>query len=198
MRRKILNLIPVLLLLALSAFPQGRGGSRGGSQGGSQSGQQGQGQGQHQGSVQAGAGQMERKQIHMTSQQRDQVQNCDRLADGIRKQARTMGKSAGGNSPAGQLSEQRNQIRNKVREMEQEHERLMNGIDPTQQQDWQEQIRNMNQLRQQLHTQLQQLDADVDGANPDSKRVNERSREIERTMSQWRKQYSGMYSESGL
>lgn len=141
---------------------------------------------------------MERKQIRMTTQQRDQVQNCDRLADGIRKQARTMGKSAGNNSSSDQLPGQRDQIRNKVREMEQEHERLMNGIDATQQQGWQEQIRDMNQLRQQLHTQLQQLDADIGSGNPDPKRINERSREIEQTMTQWRKQYSALSSESGI
>jgi hypothetical protein len=188
MVRKIFILISFLLLLMLPAFGQGRGGSQGRQQG----------RGQSQGNAQAGVGQRDRNQVHLTTQQRDQLRTCDRLADGIRKQARTMGKSAGSNSSVGHLSGQRDQIREKVRAMAQEHDRLMSGIDTTQQQRWQEQMRNMTQLRQQLQNHLQQLDTEVDSAQPDPKRITNRTREIERTMSQWQKQYGILSSESGI
>jgi hypothetical protein len=183
MAKKVLCLISALLL-SLPAFAQGRGGSQGRQQG----------RRQNQETVQAGAGQRDRDQTRLTTQQRDQLRTCDRLADGIRKQARTMGKSAGSNAPAGQLSGQRDQIRNKIREMEQEHNRLINGIDPTQQQRWQERIRNMTQLQQQLQAGLKQLDEDVDSGTPDPKRINERTREIEQTMKQWQKHYGALSS----
>jgi peptidoglycan hydrolase CwlO-like protein len=82
--------------------------------------------------------------------------------------------------------------------MEQEHDRLMGGIDPTQQQRGQEQIRNMTQLRQQLNAQLQQLDPDVDSAQPNPKRITDRTREIERRMSQWQQQHRILSSNSGV
>jgi hypothetical protein len=188
MVRKAWNLISFLLLLTLPVFAQGRGGSQGRQQS----------HGQNQGSVQAGVGQRDRNQVHLSTQQQDQLRTCDRLADGIRKQARAMSKAAGGNSSVGPLSGQRDQIRNKVREMDQEHNRLMSGIEPDQQRRWQAQIKNMTQLRQQLQTQLQRLDDDVDSAPPDPKRITARTREIERTMSQWQKQYSILSSGSGI
>lgn len=79
--------------------------------------------------------------------------------------------------------------------MEQEHEQLMNGLDANQQQAWQEQIRNMNQLRQQLNLHQQQMDDELKG-NPDAKRVAERAREMERTMNEWRKQYGVLSSQA--
>ncbi len=57
----------------------------------------------------------------------------------------------------------------------------MNGLDAGQQQAWQEQIRSMNQLRQQPNLRPQQMDDELKG-NPDAARASERAREIERTM----------------
>ena len=156
---------------------------------------QGQMMGQGQGGQQATNAQMEHKRIKATTQQRDQIRSCDKLADDIRKQTRKMAKDSGKNLNPGQLNQQQVHVRNQIRKMEQEHEQLMNGLDANQRQAWQEQIRNMNQLHQQLNLHQQQMDDELKG-NPDAKRVAERAREMERTMNEWRKQYSVLSSQA--
>lgn len=184
MVRKSLNLILMALISISFAFPQGRGGRQGDQQRMEQT----------RGGGQAGSGPKEQERNRLNTRQRDEIRACDRLADGIRKQARAMGKSAGNSSSADQLSGQRDQLRSRIREMEQEHERMMNGVNQSQQQGWQELVRNTNQIRERLHAQLKKLDTEVDGANPDPKRIREQTREIEKTMMQWREEYSRMSS----
>jgi len=197
MLKKSLVLFPIFLLLLSTAFPQGKGGSRGQGQGQSQG--QGramsQGQGQGQSSSQGANTQMERKRVKATEQQRSQIRACDKLADDIRKQARNMASDSGKKLNYGQLNQQQVHIRNQIRQMEQEHERLMKDLDANQQQAWQEQIRNMDRLRQQLNLSQQQMDDELKG-NPDAKRVAERAREMERTMNEWRKQYGVLSSQA--
>jgi chromosome segregation ATPase len=108
-----------------------------------------------------------------------------------------MAKNSGSKFNAAAANKQQSQIRDQVRAMEQEHERLMNGLDATQKQAWQEQIKNTNQLRQQVNLQLQQMDTELGSSNPDSKRVTERAREIEQTMNNWRKEYKTLSSQAG-
>ncbi len=81
--------------------------------------------------------------------------------------------------------------------MEQEHEKLVNGLDANQNQAWQEQIKNMNQFRQQLNFQLQQMNSDMSSANPDSKEIKERAKEMEQIMNNWRKEYNTLSSQAG-
>lgn len=207
MFKKSLMALPIILLLLPTAFPQGKGGGKGGgggqSQGQGQGRVQGQGQGQvmgqgqGQGGGQATNAQIEHKRIKATKQQRDQIRSCDKLADEVRKQARKMSKDSGKMLNQGQLTQQQAHMRNQIRQMEQEHERLMNGMDANQQQAWQEQIRNMNQLRQQLNLQQQQMEDEAKG-NPDAKRIAEHARAMERTMNEWRKHYGVLSSQAEL
>jgi len=195
MLKKSLIVFPIFLLLLSTAFPQGKGGGKGGGRGQGQGQGQVIGQGQGQGDGQATNAQMEHKRIKATRQQRDQIRSCDKLADDIRKQARNMASDSGKKLNYGQLNQQQVHIRNQIRQMEQEHERLMKDLDANQQQAWQEQIRNMDQLRQQLNLSQQQMDDELKG-NPDAKRVAERAREMERTMNEWRKQYGVLSSQA--
>ncbi len=197
MAKKSLILFSLLLLSLPAAFPQGRGGGKGqGSGRGQGQGQQmGGNQGQGQPGMQGGNSQMDRKRIHATQQQRDQIRGCDRLADGIRKQARKMAQTSGNKFNADVANQQQSQIREQLRSMEQEHERLMNGLDAAQQQAWQEQIRNMNQSRQKLNLQQQQMDDELKG-NRDPARIAARAKEMERTMETWRNQYRVLSSQA--
>ncbi len=199
MLRKYLILFSIFLLSLSVAFSQGRGGrqGQGQAQGKSPGPGFGQGQGQGQTGAQAGNTQREQKRIHATKQQRDQIRTCDRAADSIRKQARSMAKNTGKKYSAAEANQQRNQIRDQIRTMDQEHERLMNGLDATQQQAWQGQIREMNQLRQQLNLRQQQMDTELGSPNPDANRVAEHAREIEQTMNSLRAQYHALASEAG-
>jgi basic membrane lipoprotein Med (substrate-binding protein (PBP1-ABC) superfamily) len=202
MFKKNLIFLPILLLVFATAFPQGRGGSRGRSQGqgqgqrGNQGVGQSSGQGQYENRGQGGSGTMEQKRVHATQQQRKQIQSCNNMADGIRKQAREMAQVKEGKFNAKEAIQQQNQIRNQLQNMEKEHAQLMNGLDPAQNQAWQEQIRNMNQFRQQLNVQMQHMDDELGSANPDAKRVGERAREMEQIMKNWRKEYNTLSSQA--
>jgi hypothetical protein len=209
MLKNILILMSIFLLLASTALPQGRGGQgqgkgqgmgsgQGQGMGGGQGQGIGQGAGQGQGSAQSGDMQRDQKRVRATTQQRDQIRECDKLADGVRKQARAMSQSGGKKFNAENAKKQNSQIREQVRTMEQEHERLMNGLDSSQQQAWQEQIRNMNQSRQQMNTRLQQMAQDLGSPDPDPKRVSENAREMENAMNKWRDQYRILASQAEL
>jgi hypothetical protein len=198
MPKRSLILFPIFLLVISAGFSQGRGGKQGQGQGSNQGQGQGQwqGQSQGQGNAQTGSADMERKRIQATQQQRDQIRSCDKLADGIRKQARKMAQTSGSKFNVDETNRQQNQIREQFMAMEQEHERLMNGLDSNQQLAWQEQIKSMNQLRQEVHSQLKQMDAETRSTQPDAERVAERAREIERNMNNWRKEYNSLSSQA--
>ncbi len=192
MLKRVLIMFPILLLVFSTAFPQGRGGRQGRQQAQRQS----QSQGGVWGTDQTRVGQMEQKRIHTTQQQRNQIHSCNKLADGIQKQARKMAQMSGNQFNADEANQQQSQIQNQFRMMEQEHEQLMNGLNPTQNQAWKEQIRNMNQFRQQLNLQLQQMNNELSSANPDSKQIKERAKELEKIMNNWRKEYSTISSQA--
>jgi len=138
---------------------------------------------------------MNRERIKATGQQRDQIRACDKLADGIRKQAREMSRISAGKFNADQARRQQVGLREQVRAMEREHERWMQGLDAMQNQAWQGRIRELNRLRQQFNDHLQQMNQDLNTANPDARRIAERALEMERTMTEWRKHYSALSSE---
>ncbi len=188
MFKRLLIMFSLILLVLPAAFSQRRGGGQGQGSGRSQ------GQGQVQQGAQNGSMQMERRRIHTTTQQRNQIRTCDKRADGIRKQARKMAQTSGNKFNANDAIRQQSQIHDQSRTMEQEHDRLISGLDAAQQQAWQEQIRNMTQLRQQLNLQQQQMEAELKG-NPDARQVAERAQEMERTMSRLRNQYAILSSQ---
>jgi len=194
MFKKSLIAFPVFLLVFSVAFPQGRGGEQGRQQGQMQG--RSSGQGQYGGSDQGRAGTMEQKRIHTTQQQRDQIRSCDKMADGIRKQAKEMAQASKKGFTSDEASRQRNQIQEQVRSMEKEHNQLMNSLDGVQNQAWQEQIKNMNEFRQQLNLQLQKMDAQLNSASPDSRRIAESANQMERIMNNWRKEYKTLSSQS--
>jgi hypothetical protein len=194
--KKMLILFPIFLLVFSTAFSQGRGGRQGSHQG------QGRGQGLNQGGAwgngqAGGVGEMDQKRIHTTQQQRNQINSCNKLADDIKKQARKMAQVSGDKFNLDEANKQRSQIQAQFRTMEQEHEQLMNGLDTTQNQAWQEQINNMNQFRQKLNLQLHQMDAELGAANPDSRQIAEGAKEMERIMNNWRKEYNALSSQAG-
>jgi DNA repair exonuclease SbcCD ATPase subunit len=192
--KKHLILLSIFLLAAVAAFPQGRGG--GGNRGqGRQQAQPRTQQRQQQG-VQSGQGATERKRIQIHSEQRQQIQECRKTADGIRKQAQKMAQTSGNKFNAEEARQQRNQIQNQLQTMQEEHEQLMQGLDSGQQQALRERIQNMNQLQQQMNTQLRQMNSELAPANPDPAKVSEQARTMEQTMERWRKEYNALSSET--
>ncbi len=97
---------------------------------------------------------------------------------------------------ADEARRQRDQIRTQLQAMEQEHERLMNGLDPNQQQAIREQIQNMNRLQQATRSEFQRMNSEMEQANPDAARVKERAREMEQAMKDWSKEYQALHSQT--
>ena len=184
--KKATVLISIFLLAATVGFAQGRGGRQGqrGQGQGSMQGQR-QGQQQSQGGMQTGRGDIDQKRINATKQQRDQINTCSKQADDIRKQARKMAQTSEKKFNANEARQQSNQIRNQTKAMEQEHERLINSLDANQRNAWQEHVQNMNHSHQKVRSQLQRLESELNGPNPDAARVAERAREMEQTMKEW-------------
>ena len=148
-----------------------------------------------------GRGTMDRDRIriHATDQQRDQYRTCDQSMDRIRTRARDMAKAS--SSPgfnADQARQNRDQLRNELRVMEQEHERLMQGLNGEQKEAIAEHHRNMEQIHQRINTRLQEMDQELAQATPNGQRAAEQARAIEREMKQWQKQHREMGDELGL
>ena len=185
-----------LLCTALPlAFPQGRGRQGGGGQSSGQG--QGQGQQGRSGGSDGGYGNTdrERDRVHVSRQQRDQVKSCDRSADAVRDQARKMGNlGQGGGFNAGKARQGRDQLQEQVRAMQKEHQRLMQGLNPGQQQALESHVRNMNRLQERLNTHMENMNGELGKDAPDAKRVAEQAREVERVSKDWREQYRAIQS----
>jgi outer membrane murein-binding lipoprotein Lpp len=206
--KKYMILLSIVLLTAVAAYPQrgGGGGGRGsgGSGGWGQGGQQGQygqggqqGQQGQQGGMQSGNGQTERERARINSRQRQQLGECSKSADGLRKQARDMAKKSGGkNFNAGEARQQFSKLQEQVQTMNQEHEQLMQGMDAGQQEALQSRIRSMNRLQTQLKEQVRQMNSELEPADPDARRIREQARKMEKTMEELKKQYNTMASQS--
>ncbi len=186
-----LRLIMTIVILCTGlpfAWPQGKGGQGGRGQ---QSGQS-QGQQRSPGGSERGYGDIERERdrIHVSQKQRDQLRTCDRSADAVRDQARQMGKYGQGAAfNADKARQDRDRLQEQVRTMQQEHERLMQGMNPGQQQALESHIRNLNRLQERLNTRMQNLNGELGKADPDAKRVAEQAREMERVSKEWKEQY---------
>jgi chromosome segregation ATPase len=145
-----------------------------------------------------GQGAQDRTQvrIHATDQQRDQLKTCDLTADRIRTQARTLADAAkGSGANSAEFLRQRDQLRDQVRTMEQEHERLLNGLGAGQRTALEERLREMTRERQRLNTQLQSMNQELQNANPNRARIAEHAGAIEQAMNEWQKQSRAMQAQ---
>jgi hypothetical protein len=82
--------------------------------------------------------------------------------------------------------------------MEQEHQRLMNGMNNEQNAALRNRIEQMNQIRQRVNSRLGQMDEELNKGQPDPKIVREHARQIEREMNRWNSQYRSMEGEMGV
>jgi chromosome segregation ATPase len=139
-----------------------------------------------------------RQRVHAPNQQLDQFRACTQSQNRVRTQARDMAGLAGrpGSSSKDALR-QRDQLREHVRFMQQEHQRLLQGLGPEQQEAARRQIREMERIQERLQTRMQELDAAVDSPSFDFSQVATRAREVERTMQQWQKQHRKLGNQIG-
>ncbi len=139
----------------------------------------------------------DRQRIHATDQQRDQFRACTQSQDRVRTQARDMAGLAKRQGNSDEVRRQRDQLRTQVRVMQEEHQRLMQGLNSEQQEAARLQVREMQRVEERLQTRMMELDRAVD-ANPFNYRgVSDQAREVERAMKEWQKQHRKLGSEIG-
>jgi len=207
MKREFLALAAIVSLTASPVLYAQRGGGGGGQRGGG-GGMQGQGPTttgqqrgaqQGQGGAQMGTRDQQRQRIHATDQQQDQYRTSTQAADRVRTQARDMAKAAkGGGVNNEEFRQQHTQLRNEIQTMQQEHDRFAQGLSEDQRASLQDRIRRMDQARDRVHTQSQQMDQEMTQANPDGKRVATQAREMEKAMNEWQKQYRNVASDLSI
>lgn len=196
MRSRIIAFAAVLALAAPLSFAQGRG-QGGGAQKGQGAGQA-QGQQKGRGGPEMGKGKMDRDRIRATDQQRDQLRTCDQAMDRVRQRARDMAKmGTGAKFNAEQARQQHSQLRNELRAMEQEHERLMNGLSEGQKKAMEERHRNMEQIHSRIENRMQEMNQNLGQSTPDGKHFTERARALEQDMKLFQKQHRAMQNEMG-
>ena len=145
--------------------------------------------------------QQQRAQLHqqMTTQQRDQYRTCDQAMTQSRTQMRTMAKVANGTVvDAGQMREHHARVQEDLRTMQQERDRLYNGLNQEQQSAVQERNQKLEQMHQRIQNRLQEMDQELSQSNPNAKRVAEQARENERAMNMYQKEFRAMGEDLGL
>ncbi|MFP5235028.1 MAG: hypothetical protein ACLGSD_03930 [Acidobacteriota bacterium] len=143
----------------------------------------------------------QRDRLHQqaTAQQRDQYRTCDRTMTQAKTQTRTMAKAANGTTfEAGQMRDHQARVQEQLRSMQQERDRLYNGLN----QDQQDAIQQRNQKLQQMHERIQnrveEMNQELSQANPDAKRVARQARETDRAMNAYQKELRAMGDDLGL
>jgi len=193
MKLKLIVLIACLIMAPPLTLAQGRGGQGGTGQ------NAGYGQGQQgAGATEMGSGSINRQRdrVHVSQQQQDQIGSCDRSMDAVRNQARQMGKySKNGAFNADKARQDGKQLQERVRVMQQDHERLMQGLNQGQQQALESHVRNMAQLQERLNIHMQKLDDELGKSDPDVKQVTTQARELERISKEWKEQYRSIQSQ---
>lgn len=199
MRRNMLVLLAISALISPGLNAQGRRGGAAGGPAQMQS-RQAAGRGQ-QGTLQRDMQrdmQRDRLRTQATDQQRQQFETCDQSMDRVRTQARDMARSKDRAFNVDAARQQRDQLRDRVANMQQEHERLMQGLGTEQQSAVQARVRAMQQIQERMNTRLQRMDQELAKAQPSGKAFRAEARLMQREMNNWENQYRGMGADLGL
>jgi arginine deiminase len=113
--------------------------------------------------------------------------------DRIRTQARDMAQAASGKAfNADYARQERDRLREHIQTMQQEHQRLMQGLTADQSETVRDRARTMEQLHERIQIRLQAMNEELGKAAPEGKRVAEQARSIEREMKTWQDQHRAM------
>ena len=201
--RRILLIAAMLLLPNVVLIAQHSGHSTSG-----QGQQQGQAQprrattgSQSSQSMMAQTRQQQRNQLRSqaTDGQREQYRTGNQSMERIRTQARDMARMSNGTTfNADQARQQRDQLRDQVRTMDQQNQRLMEGLDNQQRTAVEQRTRTMNQLQERINSRLQNMDQELAKTSPDRKRIAEEAQNVERETQRYQQQYRDMGDDLSL
>ncbi len=201
--RRILTIAAMLLLPNVFLIAQRPGHSTSG-----QGQQQGQAQpprattgSQSSRSTMTQTTQQQRNQLQSqaTNGQREQYRTANQSMERIHTQARDMArKSTGTTFNVDQARQQRDQLRDQVRTMDQQNRGLMQGLDNQQRAAVEQRTRSMDQLQEQIKSQLRSMDRELAKTSPDRKRIAELAQNVERDSQRYQQQYREMGDDLSL
>jgi len=145
--------------------------------------------------------QQQRNQLRSqaTDGQREQYRTGNQSMERIRTQARDMARISNGTTfNADQARQQRDQLRDQVRTMDQQNQRLMEGLDNQQRAAVEQRTRTMNQLQERINSRLQNMDQELAKTSPDRKRIAEEAQNVERETQRYQQQYRDMGDDLSL
>lgn len=82
--------------------------------------------------------------------------------------------------------------------MDQQHQRLMQGLDNRQRTAIEQRKRTMNQLQERINSRLRNMDRELAKTSPDRKRIAEEARNVERETQRYQQQYRDMGDDLSL
>lgn len=189
--KKILLILGVLLLAAMTAAAQGHGSGQQKSRGAS-------GKGAQSGNVEQGRGNTQREHLQVTEQQRDRYRTCTQTAERIRQRAREIASANPRTFDSDKARRQRDQIREELQRMDQEHLQLMQVLNEAQRTQAERYASTMEKAREHVRTHLKELDEELSGTTISQVQVNQSARELEQAMKEWQKRHREMASQIGL
>lgn len=145
------------------------------------------------------AGDMMRQRIRATDQQREQLGACTGATSHARKQAHEMARIANGSGfSAEEARRQHEQLHGSFQSMQQEHERLMQGLSEEQRTQMKDRLRKLGQARERMQSTLQAMEQELKQATPDRKRLARQAGDAEKALKEWEGQHRKMASDMSV
>lgn len=197
MKGRILFQVGLGLLLVASAAAQHGQGNRTGQQGQGRPPMVGsQGSTGRAGGSQAQMRDQQRLRIHATDQQRQQLQTCSQSAERLRSGVRQMSRISSGQKIGSEQAKQwREQLRTELANMNQEHERLVNGLTSEQKSAVQTQTKEMQTSRTRLDDMAEAVEMELALDAPDPAKVRQTAKQMETEVNRIRAQQKTLETE---
>lgn len=141
----------------------------------------------------------DRLRTQATDQQRDQFKTCTGTMDRARTRAKSMANTANGSGfQVEEARRQHTQLQEELRNMEKTRQQLHQNLNGDQQAAVQRRTETMNQIHERIQTRLQAMDQELSGSEVSGKRVSEQARATEREMKAYQNQFKKMGDDLGL
>ncbi len=141
----------------------------------------------------------DRLRTQATDQQRDQFKTCTGTMDHARTRAKSMANSA--KESGFQVEEarrQHTQLQEELRNMQETRNQLHQSLNIDQQAAVQQRIETMNQIHERIQSRLQTMEQELSGPEINGKRVADQARATEREMKAYQNQFKKMGDDLGL
>ena len=207
MKRNLVALLAIILSLTPVAVVAQRGAGGGGQRqgqgsagaGGQRSGQGTMSQSRSRTQDQAQTMQRERLRKQATTQQRSQYRTCDQTMQQTRTMAGDMTRAAQGKAfNAEQARQQQQGLQEQVRVMQQNREQLMKGLSKDQQGAVQQRTRTLEQTHERIQNRLRNMEQELASSSPNQNRVAEEARLTEREMRSYQNEFRRVGDYLGL